>query len=91
MHRYDGCVHLGIVLAVAVIVAGLAAQRGFRWKRQQDAFERRLEEKDLAARRHHVRGALDLELEQGPAFDGRPESPSHGGDRAAPEGPSEAS
>jgi hypothetical protein len=82
-------VHLGIVLAVAVIVSGLAAQRGFRWKRQQDAFQRHLEEKDLASRRHHFRGALDVELEQSPPYDGPPLPRADGGGGVSPEGPSE--
>jgi hypothetical protein len=80
-------VHLGIVIAVVVIVSGWAAQRGFRWKRQKDAFARHLEERDLATRRHHFRGALDVELEPGP-MSGEP--PVAGtGDPAPPPGPTE--
>jgi hypothetical protein len=50
-----------------VVLAGFIAARGFRWKRQRDALADHLEQKDLASRRHHFRGAADVELITGPA------------------------
>jgi len=51
-----------IALAVAVACAAFAVQRGLRFKRLRQADDRRLEQKDLARRRHHFRGAADVEL-----------------------------
>jgi hypothetical protein len=59
-------VHLGLVIGLVVICSGFIAHRGFAWKRQRDAFTDHLEQKDLASRRHHFRGAVDVELISGP-------------------------
>lgn len=66
----SGPVHLGLVVGLVVIVSGFIAARGFRWKRQRDALADHLEQKDLASRRHHFRGAADVELIRGPADQG---------------------
>lgn len=58
--------HLGVVLGLVVILSGFIAARGFRWKRQREALADHLEQKDLASRRHHFRGAADVELIRGP-------------------------
>jgi hypothetical protein len=68
-------VHLGVVLALFVVFGGLAAARGFRWKRQRRADDERPVQKDLASRRHHFRGSLDVELVQHPKDDDPPGPP----------------
>ena len=64
-------VHLGVALGLVVIFSGFIAARGFRWRRQRDALADHLEQKDLASRRHHFRGATDVELIASPPDQGQ--------------------
>ena len=77
----DRIEHAGIVppgysgelarLGLAVVTQpGFIAARAFRWKRERDRLAAQLEQKDLASRRHHFRGAADVELVTGPTDQG---------------------
>lgn len=67
-----------IVLGLLVVFGGFGAARAFRWRRNEQRMEERRQAKDELRRRHHFRGALDFELEKGPALrdrtEGQPEA-----------------
>jgi len=60
----------GTLLALAVRFAGFCAANAFRWRRINRRSDRRREQRDLERRRHHYRGSLEMEADQG--FPARP-------------------
>jgi hypothetical protein len=57
---------IGVLGAVVVMAGGFTVARAMRFRRRIREDDERRQSEDLNRRRHHFRGSLDLELEQGP-------------------------
>jgi hypothetical protein len=58
-------VQIAIVVALCVASGGFVVARAFRFRNFHKRDEARRQRRDEVSRRHHFRGSLDMELDQG--------------------------
>jgi len=60
-------VQFALLGAVVALSAGFGTARFFRFRRMRNDDDARLAQREADRRRTHFRGALDMELDQGPS------------------------
>jgi hypothetical protein len=66
-HYIPAAMQIGIVVGIFGMFGGFTAARAFQFWRLRHADDTRLSQKEVARRRHHFRGSLEMELDSKPA------------------------